>query len=406
MVSRAIPAGWTTVVIPVLIIVLTLSFLVPVGGFAENGPVPDRVVIDIPEGVSPDRVPVGGHYDIYALVYDAAGRDITYEAEAEWWITPDIASWTYISNVGMRLFPEAMGVLTINTRAWVGGVNVTASMDLKIVITVESARIDRLPATGYVYPGDAFDLHLEILDRNGDPIAYNTSYDWNATSGTIQRKADPAYITWTAGPAGTAVITVEYTLMEQSGSASLTVDVLSRVSTIIIDDIPEEKYSGVYFEFHVTILDDSGRDVRKEAEVRPSVWIDGSMTPIDWQWNSSSGYMGIRTMEFGKATINIRAELNGVNLTEGEDVEILEGISPEEPEVYENPFLEMNGWYLMAIILIVVTTVLLFWMWSRRSALYLPPLKTLWQPDLDDDDDDAALSELDSMLLDLKEEDD
>jgi hypothetical protein len=387
---------------------LTVSFLVPVEAMAENGPVPDRVVIDLPGEISSDRVPVGGHYDIYALVYDASGRDITDEAEAEWWISPDIASWTYISTVGMRLFPEAMGVVTINTRAWVGGVNVTTSIDLVIVITVESARLDRLPATGYVYPGDVLDLQLELLDHNGDPISYNTSYDWNATSGTIDRKVDPAYITWTAGPAGTAVITVEYSLMDQSGSASLTVDVLCRLSAIIIDDIPEQKYSGVYFEFHVTILDDRGGDVTAEAIVRPAVWIDGCMTDIDWQWNSSSGYMGIRAAQFGKATVSIRAELNGVTLTVSEDVKILEGISPDEPEVHENPFLDMRADVMIAIIIIiVVTTALLFWTRSRRSALFIGPLRSYWQPDLDDDDDDdAVLSQLDSMLLDQREGDD
>jgi hypothetical protein len=410
MIPEKWPACWTSVVIPVVLLILTASLVHLPGTAAAEGPVPDHLVIDLPEGVSPDRVPVGGHIDIYALVYDADGKDITFDAEAEWWISPDIASWRYISNVGMRLFPEGVGNLTIHTRAWVGGVNVTGSLNVTLVITVESVVIHRLPETGHVYPGDVLDIHIELLDWKGNTIHSDASFDWSVNSGTVERKVDPAYIRWTAGPTGLAVISVEYALFEQTGSASLTIDVLSRLSSIVIDDMPEKMYSGVYFEFHVRVLDDQGRDVTTEATVRPAVWIDGCMTAIDWLWNSSSGYMALRSKDFGDATINVRAELNDINLTEEVDVLIRMGPPPPEPGETSSPFLEIDGGYMLLLIGTVILVVgLVFWRRSRSSELRLHRMAVKkkrsepWRDDTDEDDDEEddeeGMSLLDSMLL-------
>jgi hypothetical protein len=384
------------VVLPVVLLIVIGSLLHYGGEVAAEGAVPDRVVIDLPEGIDPERVPVGGHYDIYSLVYDEDGKDITQEAEAEWWISRDIASWRYISNVGMRLFPEAVGELTIHTRAWVGGVNVTASLNVTLVITIESVEIVRSPAAGYVYPGDVLEVHVELLDWEGRPINSDASYQWNASSGTIEHGVDPAYVSWTAATTGLALISVEYSLVDQNGSASLTVDVLSRISTVLIDDVPGKLYSGVYFEFHVTVLDEEGGDVTRLARVRPAVLVEGSLTVIDWLWNSTSGYMAIRSSQAGNATINVRAELNGVNLTAEETVVIMEGPVPDEPSTDGTLNFEENELVIISIVLMVALMVAAVF-WGRSEALE-EFVEELLLADAEEDDGEE-LDRLDSMLL-------
>jgi hypothetical protein len=363
-------------------VLASLSVLVePVSAHPEDSP--HLVTINLPAEISADHVPLGGAYDIYGLVYNEAGRDITNQAEIEWSVSPDIASWTYISLAGMRLFPQSLGVLTVNATAWVSGASVSTSLDLTFVTTVDSVTITRAPETGFVYPGDELTLQVDLLDWQGESLAYNATFTWDATSGTVRSTNEHTMAIWTAGDVGTSSVRAMYTFGSLNGSVSITVEVLSELTSVVIDDLPEKGYEEITFEFKVTALDGEGNDVTSISQVRPALWVNDSMLEFNWTWNASSGYLGITPLEGGNASIVVQVEYNGIIIDASEDLDI-QGIPPEEPYWSDYDFETEN--IIMLGVLIAMTMILIIRMMEAGRSSSEGSEDNLSE---DPDDDDA-----------------
>jgi len=328
----------------------------------EDDEVPAAIDIGIPEGRDTGFVHVGDPIQLNASVNGTSGSDLTNSSSFSWQVYPDLVSWIPRAHNVIDIYPEAEGELTVTVVATFNGHNVTRSMNLTLVRAVEDVRLAFDPPRGLIYHGDQVFLAVTLLDWRGNPIDVEADFCWSVDAGFLTHTPGHRRVSWMVEELGLHTITVEYTIGPQFGSASYTIDVQRKVSAIQLGTVPSEVEIFSSFNLSIKVLDSTGADVTKIADVS-LILVEGNVSDVRWTWDTC-GTMNINPVIPRQVLFLVVADLNGSNLQVPQSFRVTGSLPDEAEEVPE--ILEIIGFVPIAIV-IMSTILILALMFYRLS---------------------------------------
>ncbi|NIP36577.1 MAG: hypothetical protein GWN18_16575, partial [Thermoplasmata archaeon] len=99
-------------------------------------------------------------------------------------------SWLPRAPNVIHIYPEWYGDLVVNVTATMNGDSVSTSLDLRIVRTVEDARLVMDPLMFPVCHGDQVNFTVLLLDWMDRPINEGTELSWRVDDGELHYTVD------------------------------------------------------------------------------------------------------------------------------------------------------------------------------------------------------------------------